>query len=461
MPEQVSSNREDAVHAHCQEVWRHYAGAAPTWRRVGMVSRRRIVRSASSGGGSGPRRDPGGVGAHDTVGWRLLSVHSSFREAGYGEPMTGSRTTRPVACVSTQMGQNRVEARVDGIDIFIEASHPLKDGPNVWAPPALLTAMKSGRGMDLAGLDLTSVSNMEVIQERFTTWWPAVFQRIALPAPSVGESRASAAGVGCFFSGGADSFYSVLRNRDRITHLIFVHGFDIALRDKELAERARSALRAAAIEVSIPLIEVTTNMREVNADLNWGVHAHGAALAAVAHSLSNTLGAVIIPGSYHQDDLILWGTRPDLDPYWSSGRLCVEHDSADVPRPVKLAGLGDDPTAMRHLRVCWENRNGAYNCGKCEKCIRTMINLYAAGALERCQTLPNSLQGRDVAKLTIRHGSDIFAEENLSALRGAPGGWKYAVALRSAVLRGRARVGVSRLKRRVLKRPSRLLGGSR
>ena len=40
--------------------------------------------------------------------------------------------------------------------------------------------------------------------------------------------------VGCFFSGGGDSFYSFLKHRTEITDLIFIHGFDISLANLEL-----------------------------------------------------------------------------------------------------------------------------------------------------------------------------------------------------------------------------------
>ena len=46
---------------------------------------------------------------------------------------------------------------------------------------------------------------------------------------------------------------------------------------------------------------------------------------------------------------------------------------------------------MRHLRVCWENRDGSYNCGTCKKCLRTMIALRIAGKLDACETLPHEI----------------------------------------------------------------------
>src|SRR5690606_18532962 len=44
---------------------------------------------------------------------------------------------------------------------------------------------------------------------------------------------------------------------------------------------------------------------------------------------------------------------------------------------------------------CWRDPR-AYNCGKCEKCLRTMIMLELNGHLERCATLPTELNLDDV-----------------------------------------------------------------
>jgi hypothetical protein len=57
--------------------------------------------------------------------------------------------------------------------------------------------------------------------------------------------------------------------------------------------------------------------------------------------------------------------------------------------------------AMRHLRVCWENRDGTYNCGTCRKCIRTQIALRIAGRLEACETLPDDIDLDEVRRLPL------------------------------------------------------------
>ena len=44
---------------------------------------------------------------------------------------------------------------------------------------------------------------------------------------------------------------------------------------------------------------------------------------------------------------------------------------------------------MNHLRVCWENPDGSFNCGRCGKCTRTKVGLALAGA--ESVTLPGTI----------------------------------------------------------------------
>jgi hypothetical protein len=43
--------------------------------------------------------------------------------------------------------------------------------------------------------------------------------------------------------------------------------------------------------------------------------------------------------------------------------------------------------ALETLHVCWEERSEG-NCGRCEKCYRTLLALEILGVRGRCQTFP-------------------------------------------------------------------------
>lgn len=248
--------------------------------------------------------------------------------------------------------------------------------------------------------------------------WDSRLRLVAVDAPLAPPSP-RAPGVGAFFSGGVDSFYTVLRHLDEITHLVFVRGFDINLRDEALYTRVASSLRSAAAELGLPLIEVATNVRGfADRYVDWSERYHGSALASVAHLLAPTIGRIYLPASFGYDRLDPYGSHPLLDPLWGSDRLELIHDGAGATRGQKVAAIAGDEVAMRWLRVCWENRGGEYNCGQCEKCLRTMTELAAVGALQSCRTFDRPLDLEAVSRVVLDDAAARqFVAENLSSLR--------------------------------------------
>jgi hypothetical protein len=175
----------------------------------------------------------------------------------------------------------------------------------------------------------------------------------------------------------------------------------------------------AARELGKELIEVRTNIRGFSdRSSHWGYRYHGAAMAHIGHLLAEHLETLYIPSTYDEDTLMPWGSHPHLDHLWSSSCVRFVHHESSARRVQKIMRLVDCAPAMEHLRVCWRHPNSVYNCGKCEKCIRTVISLQVAGGAGRCRTLPAAVPVEKIAKLPMtNHGNIVFAEQNLEALR--------------------------------------------
>jgi hypothetical protein len=60
----------------------------------------------------------------------------------------------------------------------------------------------------------------------------------------------------------------------------------------------------------------------------------------------------------------------------------VVHDGGRFSRLEKVRDLVNWPTALGALRVCPAQLEDGGNCGKCEKCLRTRLELLAAGVEE-------------------------------------------------------------------------------
>lgn len=288
--------------------------------------------------------------------------------------------------------------------VVTESTHDLDSSLTPWIPPTVAVGMRHRWNVHLDGpADSVAMEGSRRAQQVISSWDSRKYREISLSSEGFTDGApGDGRGVGCFFSGGVDSFYSAITGSDRITHLIFVRGFDIRVGDDVLGPSALAAARTSAAELGKPLIEVTTTIRSRFGDrrrMLWGHLFHGPALAHVGLALSKHLHTVIIPSTYSGADLPAWGTHPQLDPLWSSSDVAVEHDAHDADRFAKVAHIASSDTAMNNLRVCWKNPKGAYNCGRCPKCIRTKFALLAAGA--DSSTLPDPIDPKVVRRLIL------------------------------------------------------------
>jgi hypothetical protein len=307
------------------------------------------------------------------------------------------------------------------VDLWVKANVPLDHTGTGWVAAVTPPAMKLHATIRTdAPVDPQLIDNLGEVQKVLNSWYPDL-RLVDVQAPNR-QTAAPGRGVGAFFSGGVDSFYSAID--PDVTHLVFVHGFDIDVDNDELAAKALEGCRRAAAALGKTLIEVRTNIRRFSdKHTHWAYRYHGAALAMVGHLLADHLDTLYIPSSYDSGTLMPWGTHPDLDHWWSGSRVRFVHHGFESTRAQKVAALVDNEAAMDNLRVCWLNwrdPDGDYNCGHCEKCMRTVISIQVAGGAGRCKTLPAMIPPNEVAKLKINnHGSMAFMEQNLDALRAS------------------------------------------
>jgi hypothetical protein len=320
---------------------------------------------------------------------------------------------------------------------------------------ALLPAMRAARSLVLAdSLSPRLFASQTAIQKLFQEW-DNEFNAVPVTAPVGQPQQASARGTGLFFTGGVDSFYSLLRHREEITHLIFVRGFDIKRDEQEVDDSVLPAIRAVAAQMNKTLVDVSTNIREFSDPIvDWALDYHGTALAAVALLLAPTLNKVYIAASHGEGDTFRWGSHLLLDPLYSTETLSLIHDGANATRIEKVAAIADDRLVQQTLRVC--NKAGAYNCGRCEKCLRTMINLRIAGALDKFVTFDRHLRLNEVRLIHVRDENKAsYVSENLTALRAKGVDDDLASALNDA-LNHRFYKGWGRLEKPLIKGMNRL-----
>lgn len=230
-----------------------------------------------------------------------------------------------------------------------------------------------------------------------------------------------------FMSGGIDSLCALRLNRQRypqshpgaIKDCLLVHGFDIGGvvergMKYHVFERAKQAMAAVAADTDVTLIPVYTNIRHLCDDRDlWLTKFFGAVLAAVAHAFDSRINLACIGSSYDLPNLAPCGSHPLLDPEYSSYDLKIRHRDVELSRIAKIRAIADWDIALNNLRVCLANVADRLNCGRCEKCVRTMLGLEAVGVLEKItafaekQLAPELL---DAFSITIRHREHFYQE---------------------------------------------------
>jgi hypothetical protein len=294
-----------------------------------------------------------------------------------------------------------------------------------FAAALLLPSMKQGEDLIIKG----SISEQlyqgmhEIMHEVLT--WDIGLRPIKIQAEDLVPDPPRPPRSASFFSGGVDSFYTYLKHQadreeaDRISSFLLVNGFDISRHNTRLWNRTLENIKSVAAADGIGLIVVRSNIQGLVEPILLWDYAHGGCLAAVGLFVRGAFRQIYIPSTHSVAEQIPWGSNLALDGYWSTESTAFVHDGTEATRLEKVTRqIARSPLALGHLRVCFENEPGAYNCGRCDKCLRTMMNLYVAGVLEQSGTFPHQIDPELVAAVPTIPGphGGIFHRENLRAL---------------------------------------------
>jgi hypothetical protein len=203
-----------------------------------------------------------------------------------------------------------------------------------------------------------------------------------------------------FLTGGVDSMHVLHANRAMFPpdhpgafrdavyaiRLAFLEA-EPSARAVNLARRQSEVIAKVSAAAGLEPVFVDSNFRNIESDV-WlaGTNDHAALLAAIAHAVAPRVGAVSLAASFDMGFLYGWGTHPMLDPLFSSTGVELRCEGYGPSRLEKVAAIARWPLARENLIVCFEGPlpEGRLNCGRCEKCLRTMTALLVVGALDGC-----------------------------------------------------------------------------
>lgn len=325
-------------------------------------------------------------------------------------------------------------------EIFIETEEEfvqdLSLNPHSFLVGCIIPALHFGERRIFLDAEIcpTLREGLETVMALMKEWTKGEYKPLNIEAKtrSVVHNLNNRRRAGLFLSGGMDSLAALRINKKTypeqhpgsIKDCLFVHGFDIGGviqrgMKYHVFDRAKMALSEVAKDAKVTLIPVYTNIRHLCDERElWLDRFFGAVLAAVAHAFSSRLNLVYIASSYDIPNLTPCGSHPLLDPAYSSYDLRIIHRDLALSRLEKLRIVADWDVAFQNFRVCLANVPDRLNCGKCEKCIRTMTELLAIDALDKTKAfIENDVTSEQLEQfdITIRH-RDSFYREMLSLL---------------------------------------------
>lgn len=279
----------------------------------------------------------------------------------------------------------------------------LSDSYNAFVSTLLFPCMVMGEDLEIEGkIDPLFHSNLMQYQQYYKYWYPDILNIIEIKPSGYKKTKEGKQKVITSFSGGADSFYSLIENLAnpvagyKLTHGFFINGFDILLEDQtKTYGKASEAYDQLFKKLGLELITLSTNARHFLDPFNiidvfdWN-QMHGSLLAAVGLLFCDYFDQLVIPSSDPYNMIVDgYGTTPISDRLLNTNNFNIIHHGCEATKHEKVTSLTEHEITYDHLRVCWENPNGLQNCGKCYKCTSIMMHLDSVGGLENYATFPS------------------------------------------------------------------------
>jgi hypothetical protein len=283
----------------------------------------------------------------------------------------------------------------------------------------VMLAMQRADSLSVHGeVSPSLLRNLEEFQAIWSSWRTA-YRNVPITVeaerePEVStEKRAITA-----FSGGVDSCFTTWRHRtgccgkrqQPLQAGLMVHGFDILLREKIAFVGAATRSSKMLSSLDMEFIPIATNFREV-IPVDWE-DVFGSAVASMLMLFQSYYTTGLIPASHPYKALeFLYGSNPVSDRFLSSDGFEIVHDGAGSDRAAKIRDISQWPEALQHLRVCWEGAEQDRNCGRCEKCIRNILNFRVIG-IDNPSCFDRQVSDAEIRALNVRGGA-LSALKNL------------------------------------------------
>ncbi len=264
---------------------------------------------------------------------------------------------------------------------------------------ALLAGMYYGEDIQVRGTTSPRLAyHLDEYQFLLNLRMPKRVSPVSIQYEHLAPTKGKPTAVGSTFSGGVDSLFTVWKHLPQnqpdpnyqVTHGIFIRGFDILHSENDHYQQLFSQYTKQASKIGIELIELETNMLSITHQRMDLSEIYGPLIVSTGLALSNLFQRFYIPSSadYHMLQHTAYTADPLADSFLSTDTMDIIHHGSTHKRVEKIEEIADWEIAQKLLWVCLEAKfeKHSWNCSRCEKCVRTMIPLYALGKLGKYKT---------------------------------------------------------------------------
>jgi len=199
----------------------------------------------------------------------------------------------------------------------------------------------------------------------------------------------------CLFSGGLDAYTTLIRHAEEKPELFMMFGADVGIDKRERIDFLKRLMKRTSKNFDVSSTNCESSVRMVlrkklldplvvkDKDTWWhgfecgiGILSHYAPMAWL-----HGVDTVYIASSFTKDDVYTCASDPTIDNHVRYCGARVIHDGYELSRIMKVelvANYAKEHGYPDYICSCLHTRSGK-NCCFCEKCIRTILGIYACG----------------------------------------------------------------------------------
>lgn len=234
-----------------------------------------------------------------------------------------------------------------------------------------------------------TTKNANLISSIWEAWMPDHFNSINVfftEECSVDDFKKDTGSL-FFYSGGADSTYSLLKlaEENKSQSLLTVQGMDYTYKDEDRFNKLIEKTDRFAKEFGSQRLYIKTNAYSIYDKFKINTKSshisHIFALTGSAFMFSEHFKNIIISSDLRLDQQFLvhpWGSNSATNKFFNDGSTSLQTVDDDVTRSDKMKKLQSSEVALSSLSFCIDYKSRPENCGVCSKCMRTKLMFLAA-----------------------------------------------------------------------------------